>query len=58
MKCLLALVVFLLSHSIPAHAITNGGFEAGDFSGWQSIGDIAIVDASLGTSPATGLIKL
>ena len=43
MKRLLALVVFLVSHSLPAYAITNGGFETGDFSGW-TIDDALVVD--------------
>ena len=55
MKCLLALVVFLLSHSPPTYAvITNGGFETGDFTGWQTVGDTAVVNAAFGTPPAAG----
>ena len=37
-----------------ASPIVNGGFEAGNFTGWQAIGDTLVVDASFGASPTQG----
>lgn len=33
---------------------TNGGFETGDFTGWQTIGDALVVNSSFGIAPAQG----
>ena len=38
-------------------AIDNGGFETGDLSGWGSIGDALVVDASFGTPPAAPVFQ-
>jgi hypothetical protein len=38
-------------------AIDNGGFETGDLSGWASLGDALVVDASFGTQPAGPLFQ-
>ncbi len=34
--------------------IQNGGFEAGNLSGWEAIGDVSVQTASLGTQPKQG----
>lgn len=33
---------------------TNRGFETGDFSGWETIGDARITDSAFGTGPTEG----
>ncbi|WP_299408196.1 PEP-CTERM sorting domain-containing protein [Acaryochloris sp. IP29b_bin.148] len=33
---------------------TNGSFEAGDFSGWETIGNTSIVDSAFGINPTEG----
>ncbi len=35
-------------------AIINGGFETGDFTDWNTIGNTSIVDGSFGNSPTEG----
>ena len=37
-----------------ANTITNGGFETGDFTGWEVLGDASIQDAAFGINPAEG----
>lgn len=37
-----------------AHAQTNPGFEAGNFTGWQTSGDTLVLGSNLGTGPAEG----
>jgi hypothetical protein len=54
MTRLLILAIFILAHSLPANAITNGGFETGDFAGWSTIGDTLVVNGSFGVIPAAG----
>ncbi len=34
--------------------IQNGGFEAGNLSGWESVGDVSVQTASFGTLPKQG----
>jgi hypothetical protein len=54
MKKLLAALAFLLA-PVLAHAdLINGGFETGNFTGWQTIGDALVIDSSIGTAPAGG----
>ena len=44
----------LLSAS-PSHAaIINGGFETGDFTGWETIGDASIQTSKFGSNPTEG----
>jgi MYXO-CTERM domain-containing protein len=52
MKKLLAVLTFLLMPSFSHAILINGGFETGNFTGWQTIGDALVVDASFGTPPA------
>jgi len=40
-----------------AVAVDNGGFETGDLSGWQSVGDVRVVDASFGTPPVAPVFQ-
>jgi hypothetical protein len=54
MKYLLVLAICLFAHSMPANAITNGGFETGDFTGWSIIGDALVINSSFGTVPPRG----
>src|SRR5262249_18710857 len=35
-------------------SIVNGGFETGDFTGWSTLGNASVVDASFQTGPALG----
>jgi hypothetical protein len=44
--------LLVVASATSVFAIDNGGFETGDFSGWGSIGDALVVDASIGTPPA------
>lgn len=44
----------LLASTAYADSITNDGFETGNFTGWSTIGDTLVVDASFGTAPAKG----
>jgi hypothetical protein len=37
--------------------LINGGFETGNFSGWQTIGETLVVDSSIGTPPAGGTFQ-
>ena len=37
-----------------AAALTNGGFESGDFTSWSTIGDTSIQDATFGSGPTEG----
>lgn len=54
----LALVVlFVLGLSHPTLAITNGGFETGDFTGWATIGDTSIQTAAFGSGPTEGTFE-
>ncbi|MEL7036767.1 MAG: PEP-CTERM sorting domain-containing protein [Cyanobacteria bacterium J06592_8] len=42
----------------PAQAlIINGGFETGDFTGWQTIGDSSIETNAFGTGPTEGTFQ-
>src|SRR5207249_5015499 len=54
MKKLLLLGIFLLLRSLARADFINGGFETGNFTGWQTIGDALVVDSSIGTAPAGG----
>jgi hypothetical protein len=36
---------------------TNGGFEAGDFSGWETIGATSVTDSSFGVDPTEGELQ-
>src|SRR5215510_6991338 len=38
-------------------ALTNGGFETGDFTGWQTLGDASIQGTSFGSGPTQGLYQ-
>jgi hypothetical protein len=46
--------LFLVTPSIVSATITNGGFETGDFTGWQTIGDASIQTSSFGSGPTAG----
>ena len=52
MKKLLAALAFLLAPVMAQANLINGGFETGNFTGWQTIGDALVVDSSIGTPPA------
>jgi len=54
MKSLLAALTFLLAPVMVQADLINGGFETGNFTGWQTIGDALVVDSSIGTAPAGG----
>jgi hypothetical protein len=54
MKKLLAALTFLLAPVMAQADLINGGFETGNFTGWQTIGDALVVDLSIGTAPAGG----
>jgi len=54
MKDLIAVLIFLLVPVIAHADLVNGGFETGDFTGWQTIGDALVVDLSFGTPAAEG----
>ena len=54
-KLIMALVVLVVVPALAQAQITNGRFETGNFSGWESIGDALVVDTSIGsTSPGRG----
>ena len=45
-------VALLVIVALPAQAaVVNGGFEAGTFAGWNTIGDTSIQTSSIGISP-------
>jgi len=50
--CIITLTLAALSNI--ASAITNGGFETGDFTGWSTIGVTSIETAAYGTGPTEG----
>ena len=52
---LVTLFVLGLTHS--ALAITNGGFETGNFSGWATIGAASIQTAAFGSGPTEGTFE-
>ncbi len=55
MKKLIMALVVLVVPALAQAQITNGRFETGDFSGWESIGDALVVDTSVGSkSPGRG----
>ena len=37
--------------------VVNPGFETGDFTGWDSIGAVSVVDSSFGSGPSTGTFQ-
>ena len=50
--CIITLTLAALSNI--ASAITNGGFETGDFTGWSTIGVTSIETAAYGAGPTEG----
>ena len=54
MKKLLVALTFWLAPALAHADLINGGFETGNFTGWQTIGDALVVDSSIGTAPAGG----
>ena len=50
--CIITLTLAALSNI--ASAITNGGFETGNFTGWSTIGVTSIETAAYGTGPTEG----
>src|SRR5437867_1570518 len=54
-RVLMLLCLLLLWASLAgADAILNGGFEAGDLTGWSTIGDALAVGSSFGPVPEGG----
>lgn len=59
-RTLLALIVWLVAGGLvawgPGHAgaISLGGFESGDFTGWTTAGDAVVVDDTFGSGPPAG----
>src|SRR5262245_47483014 len=49
---IIGLVVLIAPGTISASSI-NGGFEWG-LAGWQGLGDVSVVDGSLGATPVEG----
>ena len=49
----ISLLFCTISSTVMADVI-NGGFETGDFTGWQTIGNAQIVDSSYGVAPLGG----
>lgn len=50
--------LFITSFIGTAHAvIINQGFETSDLTGWASIGDVSVVDASFGSGPPSGTFQ-
>jgi hypothetical protein len=49
-------LTLLLGLARPAAAgpIINGGFESGNFSGWQTTGDASVVGSTIGSAPTQG----
>ena len=43
---------------LKAFALTNGGFETGDATGWAVTGDAVLVDWSFGSGPTEGTLQL
>jgi len=37
--------------------VINQGFETGDFTGWDTIGDVSVVDGSFGSGPPNGTFQ-
>lgn len=37
--------------------VINQGFETGDLTGWDTIGDVSVVDASFGSGPPSGTFQ-
>ncbi len=55
MKKLIIALIVLVVPALAQAQITNGRFETGDFSGWESIGDALVVDTSVGSrAPGRG----
>jgi hypothetical protein len=38
----------------PARALSNAGFESGNFSGWSTVGDVGVVGSEIGRAPTEG----
>ena len=50
--------LFLVSTAPQTSAmLVNGGFETGNLSGWESIGDVSIQTSSIGQRPTEGLYQ-
>ena len=47
-------IVGLVNNHPSQAAIINGGFETGNFRGWQRIGNVSIVGSEIGTGPQEG----
>lgn len=51
---ILSITMVLICSSLANAAVINGGFETGDFTGWEVIGDAKIVDSTYGTNVRRG----
>src|SRR5215470_5566145 len=51
---LLAIVVVYAAPISSQAAVVNGGFDTGNFAGWDVIGDTSVQTASVGISPTNG----